>query len=240
MKFLTSITITVLTMITMVIFPSAVLASTLSLSPSTGTFNKGCGFALTITLDTQGAQTDGTDVILFFDPTRFSASSILNGTIYADYPSSNIDSVKGRITISGLASVSSPFSGTGTFATVNLTVLDSASTGSNAITFDFDPNNKAKTTDSNVVERGTVADTLSAVVNGSYIIGTGSCSNTSVAPTGLPQGQAYVATRSATPKNLDQYVDRTGKGPGTSELTFTLAIIGSILTILGIVGLAVL
>jgi len=240
------------------IFPTTVLASTLSLDPANGTFNKGCGFSLAVILDTQGAQTDGTDAILFFDASRFSASSIVNGTIYSDYPSSNPDNLNGKISISGLASVSSPFSGKGTLATINFTVLPAAATGASAITFDFDPNNKSKTTDSNVVERGTVVDTLSAVTNGSYVVGSGSCSGstststtvtptpTGGSPTGtavyLPQGQAYGATPSAgvTKTTLDQYVDRTGKGPGTPELTFTLAIVGSVLTILGILGLAVL
>lgn len=243
MNFLKSITFIIFITIIMVIFPSIAFASTLALSPSTGTFNKGCGFALAINLDTQGAQTDGTDVILFYDPTRFNATSIATGTIYADYPSSNIDSVNGKITISGLASVSSAFSGSGTFATVNFTVVDTAPTGATAVTFDFDPNNKTKTTDSNVVERGTVADTLSAVTNGNYVIGSGSCA--AVTPTGtggLPQGgQGSVATTSATKSTLDQFVDKNGKGPGISpQATFTLAIVGSVLTILGIVGLAVL
>ncbi len=234
-------------------FPVTAFASTLSLSPSTGTFNKGCPFALAINLDTQSAQTDGTDVILFFDPTRFMASTIVNGTIYGDYPSSNIDSVNGKISISGLASVSSPFSGKGIFATVNFTVLNNAPAGASAMTFDFDPNDKSKTTDSNVVERGTIADTLSSVVNGSYIVGSGSCTITptvTVAPTVvppvvyLPQPPigGYVGTPSAgTTKTLDQFVDKNGKGPGGApEATFTLAIVGSVLTILGVVGLAVL
>lgn len=225
-----------------VILPSAAFAATLSLSPATGTFNKGCSVTLTINLNTQSAETDGTDAILVYDQTRFTATSILNGTIYSDYPGSNIDSQTGRITVSGLASVNSPFTGSGILATVNLTVLDGAPAGATAITFDFDPNNKAKTTDSNVVERGTVQDKLSGVTNGSFVIGAGSCASPTPGPAVvyLPQGQTGIATPSGSYRTIDNLVDRTGKGPGTPELTFTLAIFGSVLTVLGILGLALL
>ncbi|MDO8573847.1 MAG: cohesin domain-containing protein [Candidatus Daviesbacteria bacterium] len=218
--------------------PGAVLASTLSLSPATGTFNRSCPFALDIAVNTAGAQTDGTDAILFYDASRFTAQSITNGAIYPDFPGNNIDSASGKITISGLASVSTPFSGTGILATINFIVTDTSSTGATQITFDFDPNNKAKTTDSNVVERGTVVDTLNSVVNGNYTIGTGTCGSVVSPVPKLPQGA--VSTPAAQPKTIDQLVDRTGKGPGTPQLTFTLAIIGSVLTVLGILGLALL
>ncbi|TSC86834.1 MAG: Uncharacterized protein G01um10147_709 [Microgenomates group bacterium Gr01-1014_7] len=236
------ITIITIIIIITVILPSAAFAATLSVSPTSGTFNKGCGFALTVTLDAQSADTDGTDAILVYDPTRFTATSILNGTIYSDYPGSNIDSTTGRVTISGLASVASAFSGKGTLATINFTVLEAAPAGATAITFDFDPNNKAKTTDSNVVQRGTVADVLSSVGNGSYTIGAGSCASPTPGPAVvyLPQGQTGIATPSAGYRTIDNLVDQTGRGPGTPELTFAIAIIGSVLTVLGILGLAFL
>ncbi len=234
--------IAVTALITVTMSPVSALAATLSVSPARATLNKGCTFAVAIQLDTQGAQTDGTDSILVYDPSRLTANTpILNGTIYSDYPGSNIDPSTGRIIVSGLASVASPFSGSGTLATVNFTVPENAPTGATALSFDFDPNNKAKTTDSNVVERGTVADVLSSVSNGSYTIGTGSCIGGAGGPA---QGAPGVATPSASPtsqpRNIDQMVDRTGKGPGTPELTFTIAILGSVLTVLGILGLALL
>ena len=49
-----------------------------------------------------------------------------------------------------------------------------------------------------------------------------------------------VATPPAQPKTFDQVVDKTGEGPGTPQLSFTLAIIGLVLTVLGILGLALL
>ena len=226
--------------------PGAVFAqvATLSLDPSSGTFNRNCPFSLKVDLDTGGAQTDGTDAILFYDASRFTATSITNGTIYPDYPGNNINSSSGKITISGLASMDTPFSDKGTLATVNFTVANNAPAGATQITFDFDPNNKAKTTDSNVVQRGTVVDVLNSVVNGSYIIGTGTCG---AAPSPSPSpGAAYrpiggpISTPSAQPKTIDQVVDKTGKGAGTPQLTFAVAIFGGVLTILGILGLALL
>ena len=102
------------------------------------------------------------------------------------------------------------------------------------MTFDFDPNDKNNTKDSNVVQTGTSAESLTSVNNGSYIVGTGSCSSSSIG------GPAIISTPSAQPKTLDQFVDQKGKGPGTPELTFMIAIVGSVLTVLGILGLALL
>lgn len=222
------------------IFPSSALAqqATLSLSPSSGTFNKGCNFSLKIELNTGGAATDGTDAILLYDTSRFSATSISAGTIYSDYPGNNIDDVNGKITISGLASVSSAFSGQGTLATVNFKVKETAVESASQIKFDFDANDKAKTTDSNVVQRGTVADILNSVVNGNYTIGTGACVTGGGAVPKGGQGAVEATPSGAvgTPPPLKKELPEGG----TPELTFTLAIVGFVLTILGILGLALL
>src|SRR5438045_1792526 len=87
--------------------PTSVFAASLSLSPAAGTFNKGCNFSIDVKLDTGGAQTDGTDAILKYDNTKLTATSISSGTIYADYPGNSIDEATGKVTTSGLASVSS-------------------------------------------------------------------------------------------------------------------------------------
>ncbi|MBI2314535.1 hypothetical protein HYU93_00525 [Candidatus Daviesbacteria bacterium] len=249
-------------------FPAGVFAqtATLSLDPASGTFNRGCTFSVKINLDTGATETDGTDAIFMYDSSRFIGQNIANGTIYPDFPGNNIDNASGKITISGLASVSSPFKGTGTLATVNFMVAENAPAGASQITFDFDPQNKAETRDSNVVQRGTVVDVLNSVTNGNYVIGTGSCGQQPAAtPTPIPafnntgsgsnvvvlpgtgttvfQGSTGFSTPSAGQggaKTLDQFVDQTGKGPGTVELTSTLVIFGGILTILGILGIALL
>lgn len=233
------ISITIITIIT-IILPKAAFAqtATLSLSPSSGTFNKGCPLTLQINLATGGIQTDGTDAILAYDSTRFSATSISSGSIYPDFPGNNIDDANGKITVSGLASVTSPFSGQGTLATVNFKVVDTAPAGATQIKFDFDPQDKSKTTDSNVVERGTVSDVLNSVVNGNYTIGTGSCvaaGAPSPGPAGAPATPSGAVTPPATP-----YVGPALPPAGTEQLTFALAIVGSALVILGILGLALL
>ncbi len=245
MKIIIIITFIII-IIVILINPASALAATLSLSPSSGTFNRSCNFSLSIELDTAGAQTDGTDSIIKYDSTRVSALSINNGTIYSDYPGSNIDTQSGKITISGLASVQQGFSGKGSLATIDFRVLDTAPTGISQITFDFDPNDKSKTTDSNVVERGTVVDVLSSVVNGNYTIGAGSCASQSPSAStsqgttsigGSGKGATGVSTPSGQPKTIDQLV---GGKAGTPELTYTLAIVGMVLTVLGILGLALL
>lgn len=225
----------------LLILPGNVLASSLSLSPSSGTFNKGCPVSLKITVDTEKASTDGTDAILIFDNSRFLGQSIATGSIYPDFPGNNIDNAGGKITISGLASVNDPFAGKGTLATVNFKVADNAPEGAAQINFDFDSNNKKKTTDSNVVERGTIEDTLNSVVNGNYVIGTGACAaSPTPASSLLPRTGGSPATPSAIP-TATPFVPRQELPPaGTQELTSAIAIVGGILTILGILGLALL
>ncbi|MBI4035999.1 hypothetical protein HY383_03540 [Candidatus Daviesbacteria bacterium] len=241
------ITITVI----IVILPSSVFAqtATLSLNPASGTFNQSCSFSLNIDLDSGGTETDGADAILLYDTSRFTATSITKGTIYPDYPGNNIDASSGKITVSGLASVSTPFSGKGTLITVQFTVVPTAPAGVTQIKFDFDPNDKAKTTDSNVVQRGTVVDVLNSVVDGSYTIGSGSCAQVSPAPGGstnpLPAGRGSVGTDSAQPKSIVRPTETkqpvaTLPPAGLEGLTFNLAIVGGVLTVLGILGLALL
>lgn len=222
--------------------PAQALAATLSLSPTTGTFNRSCPFTLDINLNTGGVQTDGTDSILFYDNSRFTATSISPGTIYADYPGNNVDDPNGKVTVSGLASVSQPFTGSGKLATINFTVKENAPAGATQIKFDFDPNNMTKTTDSNVVQRGTVQDVLSSVVNGNYTVGTGTCTQVQVSPTPgsgsktIGQGAPTYSTPAAEPK---VYKTLPSAG-GNEQWTATLTIVGAALTILGILGLALL
>lgn len=223
-----------LILIFLLVSPAQALAATLSLSPSSGIVNRSCNFTLNIELDTTGAQTDGTDAILKYDPTRLSAQKIESGTIYADYPGSNIDPQSGKITVSGLAQVAQPFSGKGTLATIHFTIPPNTPTGLTQIKFDFDPNDKTKTTDSNVVERTTIVDVLSSVTDGQYTIGTGSCEGQTIKP-GPPKGGPIIATPSAQPSPKPILPPA-----GTESLTFTIAILGVVLTILGILGLVLL
>ncbi len=221
------------------IIPVYAQQATMSLSPSSGTFNPGCQFTTSVNLNTGGAQTDGTDAILVYDTSRLSTNtnSIASGTIYPDYPGNNVDEATGRITVSGLSSITSAFSGSGTLATVTFTVLPQAPVGVATVNFDFDANDKSKTTDSNVVERGTVTDILSTVVNGNYTIGTG----TACTSGGVTQAGSGVSTPSGGLNNgVDSSYNKTLPNSGTAELTYTIAIVGTTLVILGFLGFALL
>lgn len=235
--------ITIISLLFLVlILPGAVLASSLSLDPSTGIFNRSCPFSLNIRLDSAGVEIDGTDAYLIYDNSRFTATTITPGTIFAEYSGSNVDDAAGKVAVSGLAPVPKGFTGNGVLATVNFTVKENAPAGATQIKFDFDANDMSKTTDSNVVQRGTVQETLSSVVNGNYTIGTGNCATVSPNPVGRgAAGSGSVSTPSAQPKEWKTLDEAAGaKAGGNDELTATLAIVGLVLTILGILGLALL
>lgn len=233
--------------------PVLAQAATLSLNPSSGSFNKGCEVTLDIVLDTQGVQTDGTDVIMLYPPAQLSISTadITKGTIYPEYPGNSVDSAGGRISISGISSVSTPYTGVGSFAKLKFRVADSATAGTPiSITFDFDPNNKTKTTDTNVVERGTIADVLSSVTNGSYTVGTGTCAGGVQSGTGTGtglggQGQALPGTYDASQSAQFQVYrptlnEVTGGQAGLLDNTLVVSAVGIMLVILGVAGLAML
>lgn len=228
-------------------FTSTALASTLSLSPATGTFNKNCSFNLDVNLDTQGVGTDGTDAYLNFDSSKFTMNTIdVANKVYPEYPGSGIDPQNpNRILISGLAAQGKPFSGSGKLTTINFTVKEAAQVGATQMTFDFDINNKNSTTDSNVVATSTSQETLSSVNNGSYVVGSGTC-GAGASPTPRPAvgGPSGTSTPSATmaPLKLPPPPLIPEKLPegGTFEMTATVAIVGTILTILGVLGLTLL
>lgn len=249
-----------ITLFLFLVFPSSAFAATLSLSPSNTTLNKGCSYSVDVNLNTQSADTDGTDALLTYDTSRITVVSITQGSVYPDYPAASFDRTAGTISISGLSSVSTPFNGNGKFATINLTVNSSGTTGSTTtIKFDFDPNNKGKTTDSNVVQSVTVQDILDSVVDGTYKIGNGKCTSGSGTGTsgtggsgddgtgqgglgddgtGTKGGKGGTSTGSG---DLDTVVGGgSNVPPGITDSTFFLSVFGSFLVILGIAGLALL
>lgn len=215
--------------------PTLAYAATLSLSPATGQINKGCQISLDILLDTTGSKTNGTDVILSYDPTVLSVaqSDITNGTLYTDYPGTTVDPTAGKVSISGITTVSDTFSGKGTFATVKFKVSSTASAPSTAVKFDFDSTNTTKSTDSNVVEQGSANDVLSGVTDGNYTIGTGTCTQGigAVGASSLPISNP-VASATALPTSLPT--------AGLLDNTILVASLGTFLVILGIAGIALL
>lgn len=229
--------------------PVLASAATLSLSPASGTFNKGCSFSLNIILDSGPDQVEGTDVnFLLYDNSRFTATSVEQGTIFSDYPINSIDSSAGKIYISGVDANNHPFNGTGTFAKVNFTVKATAPAGATQMSFAFNPNDKTNTTDSNVevIQDNTVVDVLSSVTNGSYTVGSGSClAQASSSPSSSTGTGTGTGTGSKTKGGVGGIGDATGAAQtlplaGSLDMTMTLAITGGILTLLGILGLVLL
>lgn len=215
------------------IIPASALAATLSLSPTSGNVNRSCEFIVDVNLDTTGANTDGTDVILKYNPSQLTVTSVDQGDVYPDYPSISPNNSNGTILVSGIASKDEPFTGTGKFATIHFSVTSTAAVGSSAaVNFDFDPANTQKTTDTNVVESGSVREVLSSVTNGSYTIGSGTCGAVTFPSTGLPKGGGTVPTPAP---NLD---DITGGGtpPGIASTTFIIFAVGILMVILGLAG----
>ena len=229
--------ILILTLITFLFSAQNAFAATLGLTPSTGNYARGCIIGLKINLDTQGAQTDGTDVILIYDPAQLSlqTSDIINGSIYQDYPGNSVDQAGGKVSISGISSVSTPFSGNGTFATVNFHVSPAAS-GVTQIKFDFDPNDKTKTVDTNVVERTTINELLNSVTDGTYTITqTGGCGTATGQGQLGSNGQGQAASSASAIPVKTVLPDTALSGP-----TMILAGVGMLLTVLGIAGLAMM
>ncbi len=214
--------------------PVYAYAATLSVAPASGQMNKGCDVTVTVELDTAGAQTDGTDVILSYDPTVLSIAQtdITNGKIYADYPGNSVDSAAGKISVSGIASVSEAYTGKGTFASLKFKVSSTAAAGATTLKFDYNPANKTNTTDSNVVERGTIADVLSSVTDGNYTVGTGSCAQGIGAPAATLPVSNPVASSASLPTRLPE--------AGLLDNTVVVTSVGMLLVILGVVGIAFL
>ncbi len=215
-------------------FPQVVLAASLTFDPPTGTFNRGCPVSLKIDLDTQGAQTDGTDAIFTYPAAMFttSVSQILpNTSVYPDFPGNSVDTSVGKVTISGLASASSPFVGKGTLATINFTVSNEATLGPAIFKFDFDPNDKLKTTDSNVVEHSTVVDLLSLAADATYTIGSGPCPVGGKGLVGTPSGSLYSSPSPIVYKTLPEGADISP--------TLILGGLGTFLVLVGLIGVVI-
>lgn len=214
-------------------YPVKAAGAALSLSPASGTFNKGCTYSIDVRVDTAGASTAGADVVLFYDPTRLSVQQpVKNGTIYSEYPGSSVDTQLGKVSILGInSSPSSVFKGKGTFATIDFKVLDTAPSGLTQVRFDFDPQSLGQANDSNIVDKQTITDVLASVTGGSYTIGTGACS--------MAQGSAE---GTVTPTKQPVIDDLTGDGNPSGLIIPTLLMVGVgvMLTIVGLIGLSLL
>ena len=236
-----SLSFIVLFLSTISYLPTTVYAAagTFALSPASGNFNKGCSFKVDVMVNTGGANSDGADAIIIYDPTRLTVTSVTTGQAYSNYPISSATPATGRITISGVAPEGQTFNGSAIFASLNMTVVAAAPSGATQMRFDFDPNDKTKTADSNIgtIEGGTIIDTLNSVTDGSYTVGTGACGASSSGSssvggptTSTPSAETEVVY--APPKKLPPAGDNT--------TMILISAIGGVLTILGLIGLALL
>lgn len=219
------------------LFPQGVAlaaGATLSLSPSTGTFNKGCSFSVDVVLNTGGVKTAGSEAIILYDTALFTVTAVKEGGIYPDFPGKDFESQPGRVSLSGISTADSPFSGQGVLATIKFTVKDDAREGAAQIKFDFDPNNKSDTTDSNVASVD-ANEILDQVQNGSYTVGSGSC----VSPSPSPGAVKVGAPTSPQPSPTPQIPTKQLPEAGVTDFLIPAAL-GLGLLILGMLGLALL
>lgn len=110
---------------------------------------------ITVNLTTGQYQSDGTDVVLGFDPQSLEPTDKFfeKGSLYQDYPGVKKDSARGTVSASGIA-VSSGFSGSGVFGTFK---FRAKKVGESLIELKF---TKGLTTDSNIIESGSAKDLL--------------------------------------------------------------------------------
>lgn len=123
-------------------------------------YKVGDNIPVSVRVSTGGHPSDGTDLILRYDPTLVEAtiSALRRGRIYPEYPVTEVDSKSGVIRMSGIASTSvGGFNGVGVFATLNLKAKQA---GKTTLMVDF---KKGETTDTNVVEAKTATDLLEEV-----------------------------------------------------------------------------
>ena len=223
-------------------------SATLSLSPSTGTFNTGCSYSIDILLNTDNTDTDGTDAIVIYDQTRIgpTATPITVGTLYSDYPAQDFSN--GNISISGIVNPGQVYNSKGTsakFATINFSVPQSAPIGATDMTIKYE--GRDVTTDSNVVQTGVVQNILGSVVNGSYTIANGtSCSavasTTQTTSVATSSGTPGIGDFNSTPSASVALQGCQGQLCKTADVTPTLVLsaLGGFLVLLGAGGLVAL
>ena len=152
------------------IFTSKVDAASMKLNPDVVTTQSGETFSVDIILDAQGAQTDGADVVLKYDPNQLEVVNVKEGETYPKYPIKQIEEEFVKIT--GISNKSGPFfSSSGVFATVTFKAKFG---GEHVIKIDF---NNDSTIDSNVAAHGKGTDILSEVGDSILYIGGASSEN---------------------------------------------------------------
>lgn len=136
------------------------------LTAEKSSFNVGEEIPVEIKISTGGHTVVGVDIVLQYDPKKFSSAEVEKGNIFDDYPGVDIDTKNGVILISGaINSDAGGFNGTSEFATVNLKAKEK---GQTTLSLDY---KSGITTDSNIIESASSKDVLGEVYNLNLDIG---------------------------------------------------------------------
>jgi len=162
------------------------ISATLSIDPSSGSYNVGDTFSVAVKLNTGGNETDGVDIhYLHYNPSLLEVQEITPGTLYANTNTNNVDSQNGTIDFSQTSQGGSTFNGEGTVMTITFKVL---SAGTATLTFDFV---LSSTTDTNVASQG--EDVLQSVSGATFTL-------VSVTPQTCSDGTPYGECSQTKPK----------------------------------------
>jgi hypothetical protein len=171
-------------------------SASLSISPSTGTYNVGQEFDVQIQIDTAGENIVGADLVLRYDPLALAVVEITEGTVFPSNAVEEVDTNMCEVVIGAYDDSETSFSGTGTLATIRFRVL--AGETPTTLRIRFRP---ADTTDSNLAEDSTNQEILGAVGHGRFdLVGTPARSDLGgffTAPNGdyLAQMENFIAFR---------------------------------------------
>lgn len=135
--------------------------TTISLVADKNQLKKGEKLTVAINISSEIA-TDGTDLIILYDPKLLSVNAqtpVTLGSLYDDFPLNKVDSESGRITISGISNKSGGTVANGLFGTV---IFTAKKAGVAKISLDF---TAGSTVDSNVIETDSGKDVLEKVNN---------------------------------------------------------------------------
>lgn len=145
----------------------------LSLSPSSGTITVGQLLTVSIIANSAGQEITGVDVrFLHYNTGDLELQGqIQKGSIFPSYPTASADTNAGTISISGtILGGEAQKAVSGVLATMTFKALKAATT---QLTFDYDPANPGKTSDTNMVQNdgsGNIGDILEQATGGTYTL----------------------------------------------------------------------
>lgn len=138
----------------------------ISLTAPKNSIKVGEKLTVTINASSSGRLTDGTDVIITYDPKLLFVETIgedkkpiVVNNIYNEFPNNSLDATNGIITASGIASEQNGVGINGVFGSM---IFTGKAPGKATITIQFDPN---LTSESNIIETKSGVDILNQVQN---------------------------------------------------------------------------